>query len=530
MPIFDETNFSESKVTWEDLYSLLCRHRWTILLVFVATVLSTYGALQLMTERYESTADLLVKLGRENAEIPSTVLKTGLVTAGVQPEEINSEIQLLTSEPLASAVVDKMGPRAFAFEPPRPTTLLEVVKYNGRRAIRWVKAEYQSMLIALNLRKKLTEREAAIELVHNNTSASPDKSSHVLTLSVQLPNPLLAQQVAQNLLALYLDKRTHLLRDNDERGFFDMQVQQNQQRLKELDAQRDEVRKKWNLSSAEEQRSNLLKQLSGIGEQIDANASDAAMLERQRDVMRSRLAGLSQQVPSSQVQAQNPAIQAIKERLAALEVERAKLASRYLPDAGPLEKTEEEIADLNRMLNSESPTLLGSVVTQANPVRRSFEDSIEEADVKIEGLRAKNTEMRNPEQTIEARLQALNQGEDVLATLDREYKIAEENYLTYARRSEEARINDELDARRVANVVVLSEPTLHREPAYPPKLLITGIALPVGLVLGFALSLLLEYFDDTVHSRRDLIDVEGLNYLGALGARPSSLETQTTVH
>src|SRR5438874_960921 len=109
MPISDDPNFSKSTVTWQDLYALLCRHRWIIALVFAGTVLGTYAALQLMTERYESTASLLVKLGRENAEIPSTVLKTGLVTAGVQPEEINSEIQLLTSEPLAAAVVDKMG-------------------------------------------------------------------------------------------------------------------------------------------------------------------------------------------------------------------------------------------------------------------------------------------------------------------------------------------------------------------------------------------------------------------------------------
>jgi uncharacterized protein involved in exopolysaccharide biosynthesis len=527
MPIPDDLNFSKSTVTWQDLYALVCRHRWTIAVVFAGTVLATYGSLQLMTERYESTANLLVKLGRENAEIPSTVMKTGLVTAGVQPEEINSEVQLLTSEPLAAAVVDKMGPDAFAFESPRPTTLLQAAKYDARRAVRWLKAQYKTTLIALNLKKKLTEREATIELVHESITASPEKTSNVLSLSVELPDPLLAQRVTQELLASYLEKRTDVLRDHNERDFFDAQVQQNQARLQELDALRDQVRKKWSLSSAAEQRSNLLRQLSGIREQMDANASESAMLERQRDVMRARVSDLSQDVPSSQVQAQNPAIQAIKERLAALEVERAKLASRYLPDTGPLQKTEEEIADLNRMLTGETPTLLGSVVTQANPVRRSFEDGIEEADVKIAGLKAKDAQLQIPGRMIESRLQALNEGEDALAALDRDYKIAEENYLTYARRSEEARINDELDKRRVANVVVLSQPTLHHEPAYPPKLLITAIALPLGLVLGFVLALLLEYFDDTIHSQRDLNEFEGLNYLGTLQTGRSDLEPKT---
>lgn len=527
MPIPDDSTFSKTSVTCQDLYALLRRHRWIIALVFAGTVLGSYAALQLMTERYESTANLLVKLGRENAQIPSTVMKTGLVTAGVQPEEINSEIQLLTSEPIATAVVDKMGPQTFAFEPPRPTTIIQAVKYDARRAVRWLKAQYKATLIALNLEKKLTEREATIELVHDSITASPEKTSNVLSLAVELPDPLLAQQVAQELLTLYLEKRTYVLRDHNERDFFDTQVQQNQARLRELDSLRDQVRKKWSLSSASEQRSNLLKQLSGIREQMDANASESAMLERQQDVMRSRLSNLSQEVPSSQVQAQNPAIQAIKERLAALEVERAKLASRYFPDAGPLQKTEEEIADLNRMLSGETPTLLGSVVTQANPVRRSFEDGIEEADVKIAGLKAKDAELQIPERTIEERLQALNQGEDALEALDREYKLAEENYVTYTRRSEEARINDELDERRVANVVVLSEPTVHREPSYPPKLLIMAIALPLGLVLGFVLALFLEYFDDTIHSDRDLTELERLNYLGTIETSGSRLQPQT---
>src|SRR5882757_11360312 len=167
MSIFDDPNFSKHTVTWEELQLLLRRHRWTVMLVFIGIVLGTYTALQVMTERYQSTADLLVKLGRENAQVPSTVLNTGLVTAGVHPEEINSEMQLLTSEPLAAAVVDKMGPKAFAFEPPRPTTLFQMVKYSARRSMRWVKAQYESTLIALNLRKRLTDRESTIQFVHN---------------------------------------------------------------------------------------------------------------------------------------------------------------------------------------------------------------------------------------------------------------------------------------------------------------------------------------------------------------------------
>jgi len=65
---------------------------------------------------------------------------------------------------------------------------------------------------------------------------------------------------------------------------------------------------------------------------------------------------------------------------------------------------------------------------------------------------------------------------------------------------------------------------LHFEPVHPRKLLIMGIALPLGIVLGLALSLLQEYFDDTVRGRRDVIEIEGLNYLGAVGVGSPALK------
>jgi capsular polysaccharide biosynthesis protein len=79
---------------------------------------------------------------------------------------------------------------------------------------------------------------------------------------------------------------------------------------------------------------------------------------------------------------------------------------------------------------------------------------------------------------------------------------------------EEAKLNDELDQRRIANVSIIAPPDQPIEPVYPPKPFIMGIALPVGLLLGIALSALLESMEDRILSAKDLESLDGLEFMG----------------
>jgi uncharacterized protein involved in exopolysaccharide biosynthesis len=531
MSALQEHQASASGLTGDELLVLLrqcvSRYRVVIAVVFIATLAGAYTSLQLITEQYETKANLLVKLGRENAEIPTTVLNTGLVAAGVRPEEINSEIQLLHSRPLIEAVVDQLGPQAFAFQPEPPKSFVQLLRYYTKKVLRTGKELYHGTLVLLNLEKKLTARDAAVVLLEDAIVAEPEKGSNVFTVTVRLPSPVLCKQVAETLLRLYLDKRTQAFHNEQEKNFFAAQMEENKTHLSDLERLRDQVRTRWQISSAVEQRSLLLKQLAEIKSQIDLNQSDAAMLEKEQELMRTRLGALPEQVTSSQVQSQNPAVHAMKERWATLQVERAKLDSRYRAESETVKKVQEEITGLNRMLEKEPPMLPGSIASEANPVKRSFEQSIEQGEIKIAGLKAKDEQLQVPANTIANKLRALDAGQDQLVTVDREYKIAEENYLAYAKKAEDARVQEELDALRLANVVVLSEPTVPILPVYPRKLLIMGIALPMGLFFGLFLALLLEYCNETVRTRQDLAGLEGINYLGVLDLRESTTNGAT---
>jgi len=499
---------------WADFLAILSRNRKLILVVFLSMVATVYLVLQLLTERYEVQASLLVKLGRENADIPATVQNNGFFTTGVRREELNSEIRMLSSRELSEQVVDQIGTEAFRFEPSPPQTFWQSIRYYLKKPVRWAKDRARDFLIALNLKKKLSEREMAILAIEQALRVDAEKESDVIRVRLQSPQPDLGVRVLSTLLERYLDQHIAVRRNVAVKEFFDGQMAQLQQQLKSLEEARLEVRARRNLSAVAEQRSLLLKQLSELDTHLAANESEMAMMRERQALMRSRLDSLAEDVRSSDIATANPSIPAIRERLTELQLERAKLASRYLPGSQVIRKVEEEIADLERRLSELEPTILGSVTSVVNPLKQHFREQIEQIDVQVAGLEARSARQRQQAATLSRILEALNPAEDELEALERERKRAEQSYLTYAGRREEARISEELDLRRVANVSVLSPPARPIEPVYPRKLLLIGLTLPLGLLLGIALALALEYMKDAVESERDLESIEGVRYLG----------------
>jgi uncharacterized protein involved in exopolysaccharide biosynthesis len=513
MPRFEE-DYAVNRITWADLASLLKRYRAVILITFVAVILGAYATLQFMTEQYEAQSSLLVKLGRENIELPTTVQQTGIVPMGMRPEELNSEIQILHSRILIEQVVDELGPKAFAFAPLPPHGLIATVKYYARLVVRWGKQRYNDLLISLNLKKRLTDREAAITLLDKAIEAAPEKGSDVISVTVKLPSAPLAVQVEQTLLARYFELRTRLRHTPVEQEFFRQQLAEQSDKLTQLEAQRAAILSTYRLSSVTEERALLLKQLSDLETQVNNDRGSDARLAQEQSVMRGRLPILTDTTPASSEQSLNPLVRAYMDRLSELQVERVKLAGKYQPGAEPLKRVEDEIASIEENLKSESPTLLGSVINKPNPVKQQFVQSTETNDVTLAGLRAEQHEIRIPMQQTNSRLQTLNDGEQKLTDVDRELKLAEDSYLDIARRNREATLHAELDESQMANVSLISPPSEPIEPIAPKKLLIMAVSIPVGLLLGIVLALLLHYMDDTIHDERDLVAVEGVEFLG----------------
>jgi uncharacterized protein involved in exopolysaccharide biosynthesis len=99
--------------------------------------------------------------------------------------------------------------------------------------------------------------------------------------------------------------------------------------------------------------------------------------------------------------------------------------------------------------------------------------------------------------------------------LKRSVKIAEENYLLYVRKREEARIGDALDQERILNVVMVQEPVV---PALPKRSMTTVIAfaLMCGLLLSTGAAFAADYLDPSYRTPEELTISLGVPVLASL--------------
>ncbi len=510
-------NFEQHQLSATQLRDLTRKYWRVVLIVFIAGTLTMYGSLAVFfTELYVTEVPLLVKVGRETMETPSTVQRGQVLGQGVRLADINSEVQILSSRSLVEAVVDRLGPDVFKSVLAPPEHWYGYPKFWAKWTARQVKQGYKEFLILVALDKRLGPREAAILDASAGVKVEPIKDSDILVLKVTMPAPKLCVDFANTLLEVYLQRRIAIRRMPAGSEFFKSRMEEARARLQSMQRVRAEVRAKWNLIAPEEQRSLYLQRLSTLDVELQQSEAEIAKLKVQGQLMHQQSAAMPDSVLKEQVDGSNPAIQSIKDRIGALRVERAKTASRYQAGSEVVAKIDAEIRDLQAALNQESATILNSVTTENNPTKRELTSGVAQQAVQVAGLESRRDVLTGPATALKERLQQIDRGMDEMESAEREYRRAEQDYQIYAKLIEEARMSEQLDSERVTNVAVVASPDTPLKPVYPNKLFLMGIAMPTSLVLGIALAALLDTIEDRVLDEGSVLAFQDLTYLGTV--------------
>lgn len=99
--------------------------------------------------------------------------------------------------------------------------------------------------------------------------------------------------------------------------------------------------------------------------------------------------------------------------------------------------------------------------------------------------------------------------------LTREVKAYEEAYLLYQKKSEEARISEAMDDRKMMNLTIAEEASIPFAPI-TSKTISYAFALMVGLVGGAGSGFLREFFDDSVKTAADVTSSTALPVLASI--------------
>ncbi|HEX7893057.1 MAG TPA: hypothetical protein VF447_02625, partial [Terriglobales bacterium] len=240
-----------------------------------------------------------------------------------------------------------------------------------------------------------------------------------------------------------------------------------------------------------------------------ANALDAKL----RDLPQHRVVQVTN--------ADNPQLQEkLKSKLLELELRRTELLTKFQPSYRLVQEVEQQITQAKTAIAAEELKPLQDKVTEQDPDYAWANSERVKTGIEIEALQKKQTVAAEQVSAYQSEAQNLAAQAVEQEDLERKLKAAEETFLLYARKREEARISDALDQTGILNVAIAQQPSV---PALPARPLFAslGLVFVAAFVLSSGAAFVADYVDPSLRTPDEVMRNLGMPVLASLPASRS---------
>jgi len=484
------TGYGKNPISLRDGASAIFRRRGLLLVTFLAVIVGTILVTLLLPNRYESRMKILVKNQRVDLAITPEATNgsnTPTIENEVSENQINSEIELLTSKDI----------------------LTEIVKDTGL-------AKGETNLFGRPVPEAERVEKAANQLAKDLT-INPVRKANIITVTYASNSPQVAAAVLKKLGDLYLEKHLKLNHPTGASDFFKDQAEDYGNQLKESEQRLSEFQQQNNLVVLSQQKElTLQKTAEAKTKMLDAEAAlneathRIERVEQQLSMMPKRVITQSRQLPNQY------SAERLNTMIVELQNKRTQLLTKFRPDDRLVREVDEQIRTTRDALNRAEQKTSVEEATDLNPLRQTLETELSRARLDQAGAKARRDTLTTQLGQYDASLKKLEGDTTRHDDLQRVKKEAEDNYQLYAKKREEARIADELDRQKITNVSIAEAAAVPQLPSSPnrPVNLLLGLFLAAFLSLGTVFTA--EMLSDAVHTPRQLEALTGAMVLATV--------------
>lgn len=248
--------------TLRDLLHIIFKRKFVILVFFLAVLVGGFAGLKIFAPTYAATAKLMLKIGREDIYVPvvsGTTMNTPLWPMA-REEQLNSEIQILTSGDLIRKLVETMTPQGIY-----PSMFYRHPWYTPRGLVQGLMGFYTALdaYFAPLSANPTPEQKAMKRLSRKDLLVKGTGDSHVFDVTVYNKVPEIAARTANTLVDLYLDARGRIHADA-QGGIFQSELEDMEGRLTRAQEDLRQFREVHGLVDVEQEREQLLKRIAEI--------------------------------------------------------------------------------------------------------------------------------------------------------------------------------------------------------------------------------------------------------------------------
>jgi uncharacterized protein involved in exopolysaccharide biosynthesis len=472
-------------VSVKDLAQVLIRRRLQLSLIFILIFAGVCAGTFLMPKQYESRMKILVKNERPEMIVsPDSGGGAGYQTE-VSETQINSEIELLNSDNLLQQVVTKCG--------------LDRLPIGASGPVRNLPAAIQKATMRLQRSLKI----------------SPVRKANIILVEYSATDPQLAAAVLRQLAELYLEAHLRIHGTPGSYEFFARQTERYRDGLRDAETKLADFRQRENIVLLAQQKETAL-QKSSDSESALLQADTAIGEYRQKIAdTRAQLAAAAPRITTQSRTISNQySVERLHTMLAELQNRRTQLLMKFRPDDRTVLEADQELADTRSALAEATKLTGGDQATDVNPLRQALEIDLAKEQAELAGIEGRREALVEEARIWRHQLATLNNATAGFEDLTRNQKEAEDNYLLYAKKTEEARIAESLDQQKIANVAIAETPSVPYVPSKPnvPLNVALGAILACFISVGGVFAA--EYFrDETVEGPSDLEELTGLPVL-----------------
>jgi len=432
----------------------------------------------LLPSKYQAHLKILVR------NEPADLAPVGDRQNEVSDTEVNTEIQLLTSEDVLRKVVRDQG-------------LAE-----GASA-RWQPVQRRE--------------ETALRHLERDLTVAAIRNANVIEATYESRDPHRAAEVLESLSRAYLASHQALSGSQQSYALFAELSAKNAGELAGAEAELASFRRQHSIITLPEQKSLALESIARLEARMDESTAAARKSEETAGRLRQEISALPATVERGR---RSMPDQASAEQLGALLItlknKRAEMVLRYRPEDRNVRELDAQIAQTASALDTAEHTRAEEISTGANPALDAAQTQYVELIADQAGDQAEARETAQQLRVNQSKLAALDAQSATYDSLVRRVSELEALDATYRAKSRDARMAELAGSAALSEVAIVEEPVAPSLPSSPRRGLILAFGFVWSMLFAFATALGRDLWVERILSPFALEQAMGIPALAAV--------------
>jgi uncharacterized protein involved in exopolysaccharide biosynthesis len=469
------------------------RYRWSAIVITSLLFPLLMLVVFLIPVKYDSTARLLVRLGRGAVSIdPTANLSQTVSLLESRLGQVNSVKELLSSREIAERVTKKVGIDRVL----QPHGLVEETLDTVLGSV----LPKASVRITGNLSPDEVDRQLELEEAYkkfaNNLTLKSEKDAYTIEVSMRTGDPFLSRDLMRNLVDEYQRFHVESHQSVGSLAFFENHAREAQQRAMAAQNALRDAKTARGIVDLGGAKGTLVSSIAALRQSKLSAESELAFSEAELKNLEQQIATLPANIESEVTRGiPNLAGSGMRQRLYELEVSYEDLASKVTDDHPRMLALKDQLksaAEIAKTTEGEQPQTVEAV----NPIRQHLELSHKTTTAKAFGTRTKLAAIESQLEQSNRELSELNKFEVELNQLTWEANLAESEYMRASSARSTARQIAELDNQNLSEISIVQPATLSLKKSTPKRSILSVLAMMLAIATGFGQAIIRGLIDD----------------------------------